>query len=88
MPTPRPSRRTFFVLPVLAAAWPAFAKRPLVITVLGDSITAGYGLPGKAALPNQLHLALAHEVSAFYTFDVRLVRRAKGGKLRVEAVPR
>lgn len=55
---PRPSRRTFFALPVLAAAWPAFAARPLVITVLGDSITAGYGLPGKAALPNQLHLAL------------------------------
>ena len=58
MLTPRPSRRTFFALPVLAAAWPAFAALPLVITVLGDSITAGYGLPGKAALPNQLHLAL------------------------------
>jgi acyl-CoA thioesterase I len=58
MLTPRPSRRTFFALPVLAAAWPAFAARPLIITVLGDSITAGYGLPGKAALPNQLHLAL------------------------------
>ncbi len=58
MLTPRPSRRTFFALPFLAAAWPAFAARPLVITVLGDSITAGYGLPGKAALPNQLHLAL------------------------------
>ena len=58
MLTPRPSRRTFFALPVLAAAWPAFAARPLVVTVLGDSITAGYGLPGKAALPNQLHLAL------------------------------
>jgi len=42
----------------LVAAWPAFAARPLVITLLGDSITAGYGLPGKAALPNQLHLAL------------------------------
>jgi len=58
MLTPRPSRRTFFALPVLVAAWPAFAARPLVITLLGDSITAGYGLPGKAALPNQLHLAL------------------------------
>ena len=58
MLTPRPSRRTFFALPVLAAAWPAFAARPMIITVLGDSITAGYGLPGKAALPNQLSLAL------------------------------
>ncbi|HXU80554.1 MAG TPA: arylesterase [Polyangia bacterium] len=27
--------------------------------MLGDSITAGYGLPAAAALPNQLHLALA-----------------------------
>ena len=35
------------------------AARPKVITMLGDSITAGYGLPAAAALPNQLHLALA-----------------------------
>ncbi len=27
--------------------------------MLGDSITAGYGLPAAQALPNQLHLALA-----------------------------
>jgi acyl-CoA thioesterase-1 len=26
--------------------------------MLGDSITAGYGLPAQAALPNQLHLAI------------------------------
>ena len=58
MATPSPSRRSFFALPLLAAAWPSFAARPLVITMLGDSITAGYGLPGKAALPNQLHEAL------------------------------
>lgn len=59
MPTPRPSRRTFFAMPLFAAAWPSFAARPVVITMLGDSITAGYGLPGKAALPNQLHEALS-----------------------------
>jgi acyl-CoA thioesterase-1 len=29
-----------------------------VVTILGDSITAGLGLPGRDALPNQLHLAL------------------------------
>jgi len=58
MRAPRPSRRTFFALPLLAAAWPSLAARPMVITMLGDSITAGYGLPGKAALPNQLHEAL------------------------------
>jgi acyl-CoA thioesterase-1 len=39
-------------------AAPALAARAKVVTVLGDSITAGYGLPGQAALPNQLHLAL------------------------------
>lgn len=58
MATPSPSRRSFFALPFFAAAWPAFAARPVVVTVLGDSITAGYGLTAKAALPNQLHLAL------------------------------
>ena len=58
MATPSPSRRTFFAWPLLAVAWPAFAARPAVITMLGDSITAGYGLPGKSALPNQLHEAL------------------------------
>jgi acyl-CoA thioesterase-1 len=40
-------------------AGPALAaRRPKVITMLGDSITAGYGLSRDAALPNQLHLAL------------------------------
>jgi acyl-CoA thioesterase-1 len=42
------------------AAGPALAAPPRakVITMLGDSITAGYGLSRQAALPNQLHLAL------------------------------
>ncbi|WP_293904714.1 GDSL-type esterase/lipase family protein [Phenylobacterium sp.] len=48
----------------MAAAGPALARpsraaRPKVVTMLGDSITAGLGLPAAAALPNQLHLALA-----------------------------
>jgi acyl-CoA thioesterase-1 len=34
------------------------AGSPPVITVLGDSITAGYGLPAAAALPAQLQAAL------------------------------
>jgi acyl-CoA thioesterase-1 len=45
------------VLPLIAAAGPALAKTR-VVTVLGDSITAGYGLPAAAALPAQLQLAL------------------------------
>lgn len=59
MATPRHTRRALFAWPLLLAAGPALAQRPKVITVLGDSITAGYGLPRAAALPHQLHLALA-----------------------------
>jgi acyl-CoA thioesterase-1 len=43
---------------ILTAA-PAFAGPAPVVTILGDSITAGYGLPASAALPAQLQLALA-----------------------------
>jgi acyl-CoA thioesterase-1 len=42
------------------AAPPALAaSRPRVVTMLGDSITAGYGLPAADALPAQLGEALA-----------------------------
>lgn len=58
MATPRPTRRTLFALPLIVAAGPALAARTKVVTVLGDSITAGYGLPAAAALPAQLQLAL------------------------------
>ena len=60
MAAPRPTRRTLVALPLAVAAWPALAAlRPRVVTVLGDSITAGFGLPARAALPYQLQLALA-----------------------------
>jgi len=58
MAEPRHTRRALFALPLLAAARPALAARTKVVTVLGDSITAGYGLPAAAALPAQLQLAL------------------------------
>ncbi len=58
MAAPRPTRRTLFALPLIAASGPALAAPPRVVTVLGDSITAGYGLPAAQALPAQLHLAL------------------------------
>ncbi|HTX49980.1 MAG TPA: hypothetical protein VME40_11390, partial [Caulobacteraceae bacterium] len=35
------------------------ASPPPVVTILGDSITAGYGLPASQALPAQLQRALA-----------------------------
>jgi acyl-CoA thioesterase-1 len=57
------TRRAWLALPLLAApvlaAGPsAYAARGPVVTVLGDSITAGLGLPAAQALPAQLHLAL------------------------------
>lgn len=60
MATPRPTRRTLLAWPLALAAGPAIAQaaRPRVITMLGDSITAGYGLPAASALPNQLRLQL------------------------------
>ena len=52
------SRREFLVVAASALlapglAWSAGGHRP-VITMLGDSITAGYGLPAAAALPARL----------------------------------
>ncbi len=41
-----------------AGAASAQAERPLNLVVLGDSLTAGYGLPGNAAFPAQLERAL------------------------------
>src|SRR5258705_11075338 len=52
------SRRTLVVAGLAALPTSALAARGKVVTILGDSITAGLGLPGRDALPNQLHLAL------------------------------
>jgi acyl-CoA thioesterase-1 len=54
----RLSRRALIAAPLLALPGPAFAARGKVVTILGDSITAGLGLPAQAALPAQLHQAL------------------------------
>ncbi len=51
-------RRSLAALPLVALAWPALAARGKVVTILGDSITAGFGLPAAQALPVQLHQAL------------------------------
>src|SRR5580658_2517292 len=42
-----------------AVATPAWAAKRAVVTILGDSITAGLGLPAADALPAQLQAALA-----------------------------
>jgi acyl-CoA thioesterase I len=55
---PSPSRRLLLTAAVAGAAWPALAARRRVVTILGDSITAGHGLPAAAALPARLEAAL------------------------------
>ena len=51
------SRRVLLAGLVSLTATPAFAALP-VVTLLGDSITAGFGLPASAALPIQLSAEL------------------------------
>ncbi len=56
----RLSRRALLATGAAFAATPALAVAPSkTVTLLGDSITAGYGLSAADALPNQLSLALA-----------------------------
>lgn len=57
-PTLSPTRR--LMIAGALAAWPTagLAQKPRVVTILGDSITAGYGLPSSAALPVQLQAQL------------------------------
>jgi acyl-CoA thioesterase-1 len=57
-PLPSISRRLALIMGLAALPAQALAARGKVVTILGDSITAGLGLPGRDALPNQLHLAL------------------------------
>lgn len=55
---PRLPRRTLLAAGLAALPARALAARGKVVTILGDSITAGLGLRAEDALPNQLHLAL------------------------------
>jgi len=59
MAEPRHTRRALLAAPLLVAAAPAPAASAKVVTILGDSITAGYGLPAAQAFPAQLQQALA-----------------------------
>ena len=59
MAEPRHTRRAFLAAPLVLAAAPALAAPAKVVTILGDSITAGYGLPAAQAFPAQLQRALA-----------------------------
>lgn len=52
------SRRALLAAGLAAVPAAAWARRGQVVTILGDSITAGYGLPQKDLLPIQLQTAL------------------------------
>jgi len=58
-PRSKPSRRSWVAGALILVAAPALARADPVVTLLGDSITAGYGLPAAAALPARLQRALA-----------------------------
>ena len=53
-----PSRRLLIAAALAALPAQGLAQQRRVITILGDSITAGYGLPASAALPVQLQAQL------------------------------
>jgi acyl-CoA thioesterase-1 len=59
----RPTRRAWLAAALTLAAPAALRGRPApreaLVCILGDSITAGYGLPAAQALPAQLQRALA-----------------------------
>ena len=56
-----PTRRSLLAGGLVLAAAPALAApaKPRIVTILGDSITAGLGLPATDALPARLQAALA-----------------------------
>lgn len=57
--TPHTTRRALLAALALLPAAPALAAgKPKIVTMLGDSITAGLGLPAAQSLPVQLEAAL------------------------------
>jgi acyl-CoA thioesterase-1 len=58
--SPQPLTRRLLLAAILTLpAGQVFAAPGKVVTIFGDSITAGYGLPAADALPAQLQIALA-----------------------------
>ena len=70
-PTQRFPNRRLFLLGLGSMSQTAAAPKPSIVTVLGDSITAGLGLPARDAMPAQLQAALARR-------GVSVVVRAAG----------
>ena len=60
-PAQRFLHRRLFLLGLGLLSQAAAAPKPWIVTVLGDSITAGLGLPARDAMPAQLQAALARQ---------------------------
>ncbi|OYU70197.1 MAG: arylesterase [Alphaproteobacteria bacterium PA2] len=56
-------RRSFFPMFLASAAFPAQAASRKIVTILGDSLTAGYGLATAQAFPAQLETILRRKIS-------------------------
>lgn len=70
-PAQRFPNRRLFLLGLGSMSQTAAAPKPSIVTVLGDSITAGLGLPARDSMPAQLQAALARR-------GVSVVVRAAG----------
>jgi acyl-CoA thioesterase-1 len=58
---PGGTRREWLIASLAAAGALDATRPPPVVTLLGDSITAGYGLPAAVALPARLQVALTRQ---------------------------
>jgi len=91
MTDPSDTTRRDLIVGVAAAAFATTAQAQAVpvITLLGDSITSGFGLPAAQALPVQLQAALARlNVRAQVRGSARPGDTTADGFRRVDGVPR
>ncbi|MET0336507.1 MAG: GDSL-type esterase/lipase family protein, partial [Caulobacter sp.] len=76
-----PRRGILAALPSVIAA-SAFAQTRPTLTILGDSITSGYGLPAADSLPRQLGLALARRGAGWRVHGAGVAGDTSGQALR------
>ncbi len=73
------------LMALLPANGPAAAAGPLKLAVLGDSLTAGHGLPADAAFPERLQKALKDKGIAVETINAGVSGdTASGGRDRLD----
>ncbi|MDP8915711.1 MAG: GDSL-type esterase/lipase family protein [Pseudomonadota bacterium] len=81
------TRRAMLAAPLMLAPAVAQAQSLPVVTMLGDSITSGYGLPASQALPAQLQRELANlGVRALVRGAAVVGSTTAGGLKRVDSI--